>query len=958
MTLSVSGPPSTIRYTLDGSDPAAASTAYSAPFTVNTLTTIEARAFPTNGWAPSSVTSATLSFNYGTLDPPSASPAGGLFATAPQVTLTSIAGASIRYTLNGTTPTASSTLYTGAITIPSAGATLKTIAFHSDWSQSVVSTEIYTIDSVAPTIVGRRFPSALNNWHLTPVTASFVCSDNIAVASCTSPTTLSVEGAGQSVAGTAVDTVGRQTSITETFNIDLTPPMVTLTAPVDGLVTANASVTVSADVSDALSGLGVVKCNGLDTAVIDGVVTCTATLRPGRNSITVSARDVAGHSSSAGATITLAGTPSDLTLSPAARTMLVGETAILSLRDNFGVPAPAATWNSSDPSVVSLSEDDPPVLTALASGTATIQAIKNGLSAVATLTVVAGDSLPDGTTRWNVAPTPGGGSSWLEGPIYTNRVDENSPDLFMVETNTTTWERRLRAVSSASGEVAWLASSPGVPLMGDMLGGVIAGIEPSNNYCVGPFNEIQRCYIGLARVAASAGTAAWRYDSPGMVDRPAQGPDGTIYVVEHLGDYLYVPNNNGNAYFPYPGEKALVILDGATGEVTARVPLEGDPNREPVTVGPIVGGDGYGYILVAKGMQLTLRKVSREGPVAETVIVSGTCSSNCTGPVPVQLLPDGLGGLLVTASWKLSSQAPYDFRLTRLDGAGGRTDTPIDGGRIEMIGRGGTAYLRVNSGIQVTDVATWTPRWTLPAEWSLLAAKPDGGAVAQNEAGDQGHFDGTGQLLGTVPALGLRNMVHESGGWIGASGIEPNTPSGLRKFEGTIEDATYFNVTYAPKLWTGTEQYGFGNRANQSAPPTVPKISVKCRPVGGSFPISFFYHCYIVVKNADGSLQTIQGGEQDFQSSGTLRSFVIEGDEVSPNKSTDPVSYQSDGNADAAVISCLKTNTAVFDGMHLDYFFLGPNSNRFVVEVMGSCDRTVKLPWRAVGATVPFYPPQ
>ena len=52
--------------------------------------------------------------------------------------------------------------------------------------------------------------------------------------------------------------------------------------------------------------------------------------------------------------------------------MLVDETATLSLRDDFGVSSPGATWSSTDRAVVSLSTDDPPVLTALAVGQATI----------------------------------------------------------------------------------------------------------------------------------------------------------------------------------------------------------------------------------------------------------------------------------------------------------------------------------------------------------------------------------------------------------------------------------------------------------------------------------------------------------------------------------------------------------------------------------------------------------
>jgi alpha-tubulin suppressor-like RCC1 family protein len=965
VTIWGSGPSSVIRYTLNGSEPTATSTLYEVPFDVGVTTIVKAREFPANGWNPSATATSSLVFNGGALDLPTASPAGGTFSTAPQVSLSSIAEASIRYTLDGSTPTAASTLYTGPLAIPAAGATLKSIAFHPTLPSSGVRTDAYVIDVAAPTIIAQYHPAQINSWSRSAVEVRFVCSDNQQVALCSPPTTFTEEGAGQAVTGTALDDAGNQTQLPVSVNVDFTPPVVTLTAPVDGLVTAGSTVVISAEVDDALSGLGVVNCNGVATAVVDGLVTCTVTLRPGRNSITVSAQDAAGNSSSAGATVTLAGTPTRLTLTPTTRLMLIGESATLSLRDNFGVPAPGAMWTSSMPWVVSLSPGDPPVLTALATGTVTITATKNGLSRSATVTVVSDPNLAEGTTRWTVAPTPN--LVWFEGPIYTHRTDASVPDFFMVETNTSTFERTLRAVSE-SGEADWLAASPGVPLMGDTFGGVIAGVEPVPNHCVGPFNEIQRCYTALARFAGPVGSAEWRYDSAGLLDRPAQGPDGTIYVIEHLGEYLYQPNNHGNAYFPYPGQKVLVILDGANGAVTARVPLEGDSNYEPVTAGPIVGSDGFGYVLTAKGLQLTLHQFSRDGQAASAVIVPATCSGGqCRQPVPGQLLPNGLGGLLITADWGNAAYLTTDLRLTQFDSNGVRTDTatPHDTGRIDLIGVGGFAYLRESLAAStvaqpVMDLSTLTTRWHLPVEWKLLAATPGGGAVAQNAAGDIAHFDGTGQLQRTIPAVGLRNPVHESGGLIGASGLAPNTPHGLRKVEGTFEDATYFSARYAPQLWTGTEQYGFGAKQGRNAPPLVPNIALKCRPIAAGFPADEFVHCYIVVKNEDGSLQTIEAGEATGQMSGTLVASIKDGDAAGTNRSTDPVyDYFDDDDSDPAVISCLKANTIIMHSMHLDYFFLGPNSNRFVVEVLGACGRNVlpRMPWRAIGARTPFNPP-
>ncbi len=77
---------------------------------------------------------------------------GGTYTAGQNVALTSsVAGASIYYTLDGTTPTKSSTKYSSPINI-SGTTTLKAIAVDTTGEQSAVDTEQYIINSSAPTV--------------------------------------------------------------------------------------------------------------------------------------------------------------------------------------------------------------------------------------------------------------------------------------------------------------------------------------------------------------------------------------------------------------------------------------------------------------------------------------------------------------------------------------------------------------------------------------------------------------------------------------------------------------------------------------------------------------------------------------------------------------------------------------------------------------------------------------
>lgn len=132
------------------------------------------------------------------------------------------------YSINGGTSWSN---YSGPFEISSEGMT--TIYYRSQdnaGNLEVAKSMGLKIDKTPPTIIGSRNPAPnANGWNNTDVTVSFSCSDGQSgVDSCSSPTTLSAEGAGQSVIGTAVDLAGNTASATvDNINIDKTSPSLT-----------------------------------------------------------------------------------------------------------------------------------------------------------------------------------------------------------------------------------------------------------------------------------------------------------------------------------------------------------------------------------------------------------------------------------------------------------------------------------------------------------------------------------------------------------------------------------------------------------------------------------------------------------------------------------------------------------------------------------------------------------
>jgi alpha-tubulin suppressor-like RCC1 family protein len=148
VSLSTASPGVTIRYTLDGTTPTAGSAIYSTPLAIGTTTTVKAIGFRTN-WTASSVASGTYTMQFGTLAAPALSPGTGSYISQVVVTLSAFAGATIRYTTNGSAVTPSSPVYTDPLAL-STTTTVNARAYHPDYTSSAQASATYTVVVATP----------------------------------------------------------------------------------------------------------------------------------------------------------------------------------------------------------------------------------------------------------------------------------------------------------------------------------------------------------------------------------------------------------------------------------------------------------------------------------------------------------------------------------------------------------------------------------------------------------------------------------------------------------------------------------------------------------------------------------------------------------------------------------------------------------------------------------------
>ena len=320
VTISDSTPGSTIYYTTNGATPTTSSPVYSGQITVSSTETLNAIATAA-GYLQSAVGAATYTLVAAT---PAFSPAGGTYTNALSVVLSdSTSGAVIYYTTDGTTPTTSSTVYSGPVVVSSTE-TLEAIATATGYPQSAVGSATYTIAAPTPTFSPAAGTYGYLDW--TTVTISDA-NPNATIyytvtngTSGTAPTTSSPVYSGpvgvgptQTIEAMAVVSgLSNSAVATATYTIQVAPPNISLAA---GSYVGTQTVTLGDDIG---SGATIYYTT-------NGTTPTTSSSRY-RSALTVSSSETiqaiatyTGYATSpvSSATYTITSTPNTPTFSPA-----------------------------------------------------------------------------------------------------------------------------------------------------------------------------------------------------------------------------------------------------------------------------------------------------------------------------------------------------------------------------------------------------------------------------------------------------------------------------------------------------------------------------------------------------------------------------------------------------------------------------------------------------------------
>jgi hypothetical protein len=475
-----------------------------------------------------------------------------------------------------------------------------------------------------------------------------------------------------------------------------------------------------------------------------------------------------------------------LTLVPNVLNLVVGQTQTIQALNASSQPVTGLTWASSNTNVVSLSTDDPPILTAVAAGNATITAG----SASADVTV-SNAALAPGTVIWS---NPGDGSG-VTGIVPAVPSAKGVADVFAFNADGT-----VQAVAS-DGTTAWTATLPN---------GTQATVPDFQGGLVVSSTDLNTGASSIMKLDGITGQAYPAYTQGGW--SPVVHTDGTIFALTTTGygnssnqgtvSVIGINPTTGAQLFSVPLDQSTssssstttIIPGGKCPIVVHRTDLGARPmdtsssststSTSPNTFGSIIAGDGYFYIAYAYQKETSVSQVSYgQCPFDGYPYIRNETTDTVVHLMQMRVGTDGSSSKTDIKDW----EAMYMFQ----ENSGSDTYAAVTTGAIPNLSAG--MITNADQGVVLTweaDTPAYCASGVAPAcntqvaaastyglgsnsvssaVWPVLQAQ-DGTFYGTDDSGDMVRFDQSGNTIWSVPS-DYPQIATADGGVIGSSGI-------------------------------------------------------------------------------------------------------------------------------------------------------------------------------------------
>jgi hypothetical protein len=508
---------------------------------------------------------------------------------------------------------------------------------------------------------------------------------------------------------------------------------------------------------------------------------------------------------------------------PSVISMVIGDTRSIQAIDSNGQEVTGLSWSSSNTAVITLSTDDPPILTAVGAGTATI----NTGSASADVTVYAGPTLPIGTKIWSNS----GDGSGVTKIIPAVPSASGGADVFALQNSGVVMALR------SDGTHMWSANvGVGATLIPDFQGGLVVA---------GTSNQRLDGQTGQPTAQLSG--------NPVLVHT-----DGTIFLD---GAISGVNAATGNQKFPpiQTEQGSSWVYDGGNcGEYSPIIRQGPYSTLQPGPgIGqPIIAGDGYAYFPYIWGnttgftnvcdngepssslhtdFHLRILRVGTDGSSQEITIGDWSMDSAGVNGVGRSTggIPNVAGSLITNAdqgalySWGAcianpnTGQCTPQYSLTTIAQDGTPTTVPSNLGATNsqispyalspvqpVLQRADNSYIGTATTSTGSSMLAFTASgqrlWSQP-NYTPQIATSGGGVIATSQSGQAVTFDGIGNQTGQLPSLPTQSWsgkAYQDGALTNVASTIINLAASFWAFQGSnqSDNSTAAQQTEYPQL--------------------------------------------------------------------------------------------------------------------------------------------------------------